>query len=127
MEVGKGGEKCALDEVKDLYGFETAAIVDMNEVVEYIETVEEPASFGERIVEAFKESWKGFYDGVQNFVVWIVYALPTLLVMAVIVVAFVLLIIKLRKRTKEKYLSGQNTPDTKNSENPQNPYDNFTI
>ena len=27
MEVGKGGEKCALDEVKDLYGFETAAIV----------------------------------------------------------------------------------------------------
>lgn len=34
MEVGKGGEKCALDEVKDLYGFETAAIVDMAEVVE---------------------------------------------------------------------------------------------
>ena len=34
MEVGKGGEKCALDEVKDLYGFETSAIVDMNEVVE---------------------------------------------------------------------------------------------
>ena len=34
MEVGKGGEKCALDEIKDLYGFETAAIVDMNEVVE---------------------------------------------------------------------------------------------
>ena len=34
MEVGKGGEKCALDEVKDLYGFETAAIVDMKEVVE---------------------------------------------------------------------------------------------
>ena len=34
MEVGKDGEKCALDEVKDLYGFETAAIVDMSEVVE---------------------------------------------------------------------------------------------
>ena len=36
MEVGKGGEKCALDEVKDLYGFETAAIVSMAEVVEYL-------------------------------------------------------------------------------------------
>ena len=36
MEVGKGGEKCALDEVKDLYGFDTAAIVDMAEVVEYL-------------------------------------------------------------------------------------------
>ena len=34
MEVGKGGVKCALDEVKELYGFETAAIVDMNEVVD---------------------------------------------------------------------------------------------
>ena len=36
MEVGKGGEKCALDEVKDLYGFDTAAIVSMEDVVEYL-------------------------------------------------------------------------------------------
>ena len=34
MEVGKGGEKCALDEIKELYGFDTAAIVTMDEVVE---------------------------------------------------------------------------------------------
>ena len=34
MEVGKDGEKCALDEIKDLYGFDTAAIVTMEEVVE---------------------------------------------------------------------------------------------
>ena len=34
MEVGKGGEKCALDEIRDLYGFDTAAIVTMDEVVE---------------------------------------------------------------------------------------------
>ena len=36
MEVGKGGEKCALEEVKDLYGFETNAIVTMAEVVEHL-------------------------------------------------------------------------------------------
>ncbi len=36
MEVGKGGEKCALDEIKDLYGFKTSAIVDMAEVTEYL-------------------------------------------------------------------------------------------
>ena len=36
MEVGKGGKKCALDEVKELYGFETAAIVTMEEVVEHL-------------------------------------------------------------------------------------------
>lgn len=34
MEVGKGGTKCALDEVADLYGFPTAAIVNMAEVTE---------------------------------------------------------------------------------------------
>ena len=33
QEKGKG-EKCALDEIKDLYGFETEAIVTMEEVVE---------------------------------------------------------------------------------------------
>lgn len=36
MEVGKGGEKCALDEVSELYGFPTAAIVNMAEVTEYL-------------------------------------------------------------------------------------------
>ena len=36
MEVGKGGVKCALDEVKELYGFETKAIVTMKEVVEHL-------------------------------------------------------------------------------------------
>ena len=34
-ERGKG-DKSALDEIKDLYGFETNAIVSMNEVVEYL-------------------------------------------------------------------------------------------
>lgn len=36
MEVGKGGEKCALEEVRGLYGFETNAIVTMAEVVEHL-------------------------------------------------------------------------------------------
>ena len=35
MEVGKGGKKCALDEVQETYGFDAAAIVTMEEVVEY--------------------------------------------------------------------------------------------
>ena len=36
QEVGKGGQKCALDEVADLYGFPTAAIVTMAEVTEHL-------------------------------------------------------------------------------------------
>lgn len=36
MEVGKGGEKSALDEIRELYGFEANAIVTMEEVVEHL-------------------------------------------------------------------------------------------
>ena len=34
-ERGKG-DKGALDEIKDLYGFDTAAIVSMDEIVDYL-------------------------------------------------------------------------------------------
>ncbi len=36
QEVGRGGVKCACDEVSDKYGFPTAAIVTMAEVTEYL-------------------------------------------------------------------------------------------
>ena len=36
MEVGLGGEKCALDEIKDKYGFDANAIVSMADVVEHL-------------------------------------------------------------------------------------------
>ena len=36
MEVGKGGEKSALDEIKELYGIEANAIVSMAEVTEHL-------------------------------------------------------------------------------------------
>ncbi len=36
MEIGKGGEKSALEEIRDLYGFDTAAIVTMADVVEHL-------------------------------------------------------------------------------------------
>ncbi|NPD32832.1 orotate phosphoribosyltransferase [Eggerthellaceae bacterium zg-997] len=36
LEVGKGGEACALDEVGSTYGFPTASIVDMNEVTAHL-------------------------------------------------------------------------------------------
>lgn len=36
LEVGKGGEVCALDKVRERYGFPTASIVDMGEVTEHL-------------------------------------------------------------------------------------------
>ena len=60
MEVGKGGVKCALDEVKELYGFETAAIVDMNEVVECLHNKEVN---GEVIIDdALKAAIDAYYE-----------------------------------------------------------------
>lgn len=35
-EIGLGGSLCALDEVSEKYGFPTAAIVDMSDVIEYL-------------------------------------------------------------------------------------------
>jgi len=60
MEVGKGGEKCALDEVKDLYGFDTAAIVTMEEVVECLYNKEVN---GEVIIDdALKAAIDAYYE-----------------------------------------------------------------
>ena len=36
QEVGRGGVKCACDEISDRYGFPTAAIVTMDEVTRYL-------------------------------------------------------------------------------------------
>ena len=60
MEVGMGGVKCALDEVKELYGFETASIVDMNEVVECLHNKEVN---GEVIIDdALKAAIDAYYE-----------------------------------------------------------------
>ncbi|MDO4478635.1 MAG: orotate phosphoribosyltransferase [Lachnospiraceae bacterium] len=60
MEVGKGGEKCALDEIKDLYGFDTAAIVDMAEVTECLHNKE----VGGRVVitDELKAAIDAYYE-----------------------------------------------------------------
>lgn len=51
QEVGKGGTKCALDEVSELYGFPTAAIVEMADVVSYLtSSLEERAADGSKAV-----------------------------------------------------------------------------
>ena len=60
MEVGKGGEKRALEEVKDTYGFETIAIVTMAEVVEHLHNRE----YKGRVVidDTLKEAIDRYYE-----------------------------------------------------------------
>ena len=59
MERGKG-DKSALEEIQDLYGFPTAAIVNMGEVTEHLYNKE----YGGRIVidDALKAAIDGYYE-----------------------------------------------------------------
>lgn len=60
QEVGKGGEKCALDEVAERYGFPTAAIVTMDEVTEYLFNEEVQGKVV--IDEALKSAIDAYYE-----------------------------------------------------------------
>jgi hypothetical protein len=77
----------------------------IEEVIEYTEKVPEPATFGERISRAFRESWKGFAEACKNFAVGFVYALPTLLVLAVLGGGVSLIVyLSMRKSIRKKKL-----------------------
>ena len=60
QEVGKGGVKCACDEVSEKYRFPTAAIVTMSEVTEYLYNREVQ---GKVIIDdAMKKSIDAYYE-----------------------------------------------------------------
>ena len=91
----------------------------LNEVITYTEVVKPEPTFGERITEAFKDSWADFGEGCQDFAVWFVKAFPTLLVLAVIGggIATVIIILN-RKAEKRRRASRENATQT----NPVPPY-----
>ncbi len=60
MEVGKGGEKSALEEIKELYGFEANAIVSMAEVVECL--YNQPMDGRILIDDALKQAIDAYYE-----------------------------------------------------------------
>ena len=75
--------------------------VEISEVIDYTpEPIKDP-SFGDRIGEAFNESWKEFTENWKNFAVGFVYSLPTLIVLAVIVGVITLIIVSAVKKSKK--------------------------
>lgn len=60
MEVGLGGEKSALDEIKETYGFDANAIVSMADVVEYL--YNKPYKGTVYIDDALKASIDAYYE-----------------------------------------------------------------
>jgi hypothetical protein len=58
--------------------------LSLQEVIVYSQVPTVKTTFGERIGNSFRESWQNFGTGCQNFAVWFVGAIPTLLVLAAI-------------------------------------------
>lgn len=63
--------------------------VTLSEVTVYTPVA---ASFGSRVGEALGDSWQNFVRGCQNFVIWLIYALPALLVLAAVAALALLLL-----------------------------------
>lgn len=91
-----------------------------------VRKVSEGVTFGSRIRAAFSGSWENFVDRAQSFVIWLIYALPGLIILAIILCIAIPLIRRYRKRRrgsmpvqtgKEKQYSAQwQTAAPKNAE-----------
>ena len=73
----------------------------IDEVVEYTPTKEEDPSFGKRIAEAFVESWKDFGVGFMDFTVFMVRAIPTLLIFPGIPVVIIIVAVAVNRKKKK--------------------------
>ena len=74
----------------------------LREVIVYTEVVDPDPTFGQRVKEAFVESWTDFGRGWQNFFVWFIEAFPTLLVVVGIHAGIFFIIYGSVKRGKKK-------------------------
>ncbi len=73
--------------------------VFINEVFTYTEAA--TPSFGERIGDAFLESWSDFGKGCQNFAVGFIEAFPSLLVLGAIATGIILVVRQILKKKRQ--------------------------
>ncbi len=74
----------------------------IEEVVEYTPVKDDEPTFGKRIAEAFVKSWKDFGEGFMDFTVFMVSAIPTLLVFPGIPAVIILIVVAVHKKKKKK-------------------------
>jgi hypothetical protein len=86
--------------------------IKMEEVVEYDKITKEPETFWERFGNAVSDSWEQFVDGCQDFLIWIVYALPALLIVATI---SLIVIVSVKKSKRKKLKKANHADQMKNS------------
>lgn len=85
--------------------------LDVYEVKEYSEPA--PETFGQRISSSFKNGIKSFIEGMQDFAVWFVGALPGILLFAVIITVIVLVVKRINKKRALKAKAGENSAGDK--------------
>lgn len=81
--------------------------LNLDEVLEYTQVIEAPQTFGERMSIALQESWADFVDNCKDFAVGFVYALPTLIVLAVIFTAAGVIIVAVVKKHRRQRKDGE--------------------
>lgn len=81
-------------------------LVSYSTVTVFVEEVrvftEAPVTFGDRVAEAFRGSWRSFGDGMQDFAVGFVYFLPTLLVLCVLAAILIPVVRAISKRSRAR-------------------------
>jgi hypothetical protein len=73
----------------------------IDEVVEYTPVKDNDPTFGKRIAEAFVESWKNFGEGFMDFTVFMVSAIPTLIIFPGIPAVIILIVVAVHKKKKK--------------------------
>lgn len=85
-----------------LVSYSTVSLT-IDEVIDYTEIPDADPSWAHQLVDAFKRSWSDFAEGFRDFTVFVVYAVPTILTLALIggILVTVLILIK-KKHNKNK-------------------------
>ncbi len=73
----------------------------LREVREYSAVEPTTVTFGQKLSNAFHNSWRNFANGFQNFTVWFVGAIPTLLVWAAVITGLTFSAICIVKKVKK--------------------------
>ncbi len=85
--------------------------LDLREVEVYTPTVPVRRTFSQKLSDSLSDGWNGFTRGVQDLILGLAAALPTLILLAVIVVVAVVLIKKYRRKRRAKKAAQQPPQD----------------
>jgi len=82
----------------------------LSQVIEYTEVEEEPETFGQRIARGFTKSIKGVWNGIVEFVIFFISALPYFVLLGGIALVVILIIRKNRKAPRKKAKQNPSEP-----------------